>query len=92
MFEKNPCSTLAERHQLLQAFLSAGIFFPPAVFAEKGTQFFSGDYNDDIRNAVAHHNFEAVNTIIAHEVTVKGTKYKKNMFIVIDEDDEGVVI
>ncbi len=89
---KNPCSTLAERHQLLQAFLSAGKFFPPAVLVEKGTPFFSGDYNDDIREAVAQHHFEAVNTLIAHEVVVKGTKYKKNMFIVINDEDKGLVI
>lgn len=64
---KNPCSTLAERHQLLQAFLSAGTFFPPAVSVERGTQFFSDDYNDVIREAVAHHNFESTNTLIASE-------------------------
>jgi len=88
---KNPCSTLAERHQLLQAFLSAGTFFPPCVSVERGTQFFSDDYNDVIIEAVAHHNFESTNTLIANEVTVKGTKYKKNMLIVIDDDDEGFV-
>lgn len=71
---KNPCSTLAERHQLLQAFLSAGTFFPPGVSVERGTHFFSGDYNDVIGQAVAHYNFEFTNTLIANEVTVKGTK------------------
>ncbi len=40
----------------------------------------------DIREAVAHH-FEAVNTLIAHEVVVKGTKYKKNMI----NEDKGLV-
>lgn len=89
---KNPCSTLAERHQLLQAFMSAGKFFPPPVLVEKSTPFFLGDYNTDIREAVSQHNFEAENTVIAHEVAVKGTKYKKNMFIVISDDDEGFVI
>lgn len=89
---KNPCSTLAERHQLLLAFLSAGTFFPPDVLMEKGTQFFSGDYNDDIKEAVSHRSFESVNTLIGYEVTVKGTKYKKSMLIVIDEDDEGIIV
>lgn len=54
---KNPCSTLAERHQLLHAFLSAGTFFPPGVSMDRGTQFFSDDCNDVIIEAVAHHNF-----------------------------------
>lgn len=54
--------------------------------------FFSGDYNDDIREAVAQHDFEAVSTLIAHDVAVKGTQYKKtkqnkNMSIVISDDD-----
>lgn len=58
---------------------------------ERGTQFFSDDYNDVIIEAVAHHNFESTNTLIANEVTVKGTKYRKNMIIVIDDDDQGLV-
>lgn len=89
---KNLSSTLAERHQLLQAFLSAGNFFPPAVVVGKGTEFYLGDYNNNIRESVAHHTFEPENTLIAHEVSVKGTKYKKNMFIVIDNGEEGLVM
>lgn len=44
-----------------------------------------------IIGSVAHHNFESTNTLIANEMTVKGTKYRKNMLIVIDDDDEGLV-
>ncbi|CAM4563987.1 unnamed protein product [Leuciscus chuanchicus] len=36
---KNLCFTLSERHQLLQAFLRAGELFPPAIVAEKATEF-----------------------------------------------------
>lgn len=68
-------------------------FFPPAVVVEKGTQFFLGDCNDHIRQAVAHLNtFQPENTVIAHEVTVTGTTYKKNMFIVIDNSEEGLLM
>lgn len=72
--------------------MSAGNFFPPAVVAEKGTEFFLGDYKDNIRKSVAHLMFEPENTLIAHEATVKGTKYKKNMFVLIDESEDGLVV
>jgi len=87
---KNICSTLAERHQLFQAYLSAGSLFPPQVVVEKGTDFCPSDYNDNIREAVSHLNCQA-NTLISHEAKVKGTKYKKNMFLVLDQIDDGIV-
>lgn len=74
---KNMCSTLVERHQLLQAYLNAGNLFPPAVGAEKAAEFFPIDYNHSIRNLASSFAFGPDNTLIAHEATVKGTKYKK---------------
>lgn len=88
---KNLCLTLAERHQLLQAFLGAGSLFPPDVVVERGTVFYSVDYNDEIRESVAHFDFHSENTVMAHSVTVKGTCYKKNMVVAIERVDEGVV-
>ena len=70
--------------------MSAGTF-PPGVSEERGTQFFSDDYNDIIKEAVAHYNFVSTNTLISNEVTVKGKQYRKNMLIVTDDDDEGLV-
>ena len=52
--------------------------------------FFLDDYNDDIRESVAHHSFEPENTVIANEVTVTGTKHKKSILIVIDDSEEGL--
>lgn len=52
---KNLCGSLAERHQLLQSFLSAGTLFPPSVVVEKGTEFIVGDYNDKIRQSKYPH-------------------------------------
>lgn len=36
-------------------------------------------------------NFEPMNTEVASNVTVRGTKYKKNMFVLISDSDEGLV-
>lgn len=89
---KNLCSTLAERHQLLQAYLNAGNLFPPAVGVKKAAEFFPTDYNHSIRESVSSFDFGPDNTFIAHEATVKGTKYKKNMLVVINESSEGLVM
>lgn len=88
---KNLCSTLAERHQLLQAYLSAGDVFPPCVVVERGTDFFVNDYNDKIQESVAHLSFQPSNTVAAHAVSIKGTNYKMNMCVVQGKDDEGLV-
>lgn len=59
---------------------------------EKGTEFIVGDYNDKIRQSVAHLNFDPLNTLISHYVTVKGTTYKSNMFVVLGHNDDGLVV
>jgi len=89
---KNVCSSLAERHQLLQAYLSAGCLFPPVIVVEKATAFFSSDYSDSIRESVANYDFGPENTLIAHEATVKGTKYQKNMYVVLTKNEDGLEV
>lgn len=84
-------STLAERHQLLQAFLSAGNILQPCVAIERGTDIFVQDYNDKIKESVAPLSFDPSNTVAAHEVTVKGTLYKKNMVVILEKNDKGLV-
>lgn len=88
---KNLSATLAERHQLLQAYLNAGSPFPENVVAERGIEFHVNDYNDDIRGSVACLNFQPGNTVARNEVTVKRTLYKKNMHVVLQKNDEGIV-
>lgn len=45
---KNLCSTLRERHQLLQAYLSSGAVFPQSLVVERSTNFYIDDYNEKI--------------------------------------------
>lgn len=89
---RNICQSLAERHQLLQAFLSAGSLFPPDVVVDKGTEFFASDYNDNIQQSVAHLDLDPANTLITNDVTMKGTKYKSNMYVFIGHNDDGLLV
>lgn len=89
---KNLCGTLAERHQLLQALLGAGPRFPPDVVVERCTEFVLEDHNDNIRQSVAQYNFDPLNTLVTHNVSVKGTEYRSKMFVVIAHNDDGLIV
>ena len=88
---KNPCQTLAERHQLLQAYLSTGYLFPPLVQVQGGVDFYADTYNLKITESVKNFNFQPWDTVAVNEVTYKGTKYKYNMLVVIGVNEEGIV-
>ncbi|CAM4664412.1 unnamed protein product [Leuciscus chuanchicus] len=85
---KNICKTVAERHQLFQAYLSAGVMFQPTVLLDKEMTFYVNDYSDKIREAVVGLYFESKDTVASHTVTVKGTSYKKGMFILLGKTEE----
>ncbi len=87
---KNLCATLAERHQLLQAYFSAGTLFPPVVQVGRGDEFYAGDYNESIKAATLAFHFTHDSTVAANEVIYKGTKYKKNMYVALKQDEEGL--
>uniref|UniRef100_A0A8C1PKJ5 Uncharacterized protein n=1 Tax=Cyprinus carpio TaxID=7962 RepID=A0A8C1PKJ5_CYPCA len=87
---KNVCATLAERHQLLQAYLSAGNLFQLSVQVEKGSEFYSCDFNEAIRESVDHFDFQPGNTLVATEITLKGTKYRKGIVVLLASNDEGL--
>ncbi|XP_070406925.1 uncharacterized protein [Nothobranchius furzeri] len=87
---RNLCKTLAERHQLLQAYLSVGNLFPPLVQAEKGTCFHVEDYNDRIRASVASCPFQLQSAVACNCVTVKGTDYRRGMYVLLQNTDDGL--
>lgn len=89
---KNLCKTLAERHQLLQAYLSAGNLFPPLVQVEKGTDFYAEVYNDRIGASVASCLFMSQSAAACNYVTVKGTDYRRGMYILVENSDEGLLM
>ena len=88
---KNLCKTLAEKHQLLQAYLSAGVLFPPTVTLHKGVEFYVESRSEEIKRALVSFNFRPDNTLVSYSVTVKGTNYKKGLYLVLHRDDSGLV-
>lgn len=84
---KNLGSTLAERHQLLQAYLSAGSIFPPNVQVGEADEFRSHLYNTHIQEAVRMQGIHD-STFITLTATYKGTKYQTSMVVVVDQTDD----
>lgn len=55
----------------------------------EGTEFIVGECNK-IRQSVANLNFDPLNTLIGHAVTVTGTTYKSNMFVIVGHNNDGL--
>ncbi len=62
--------------------------FQPSVLFDKGTAFYVNDYSDKIRQAVVGLNLEFIDTVASHAVTVKGTSYKKGLYILLGKTEE----
>ncbi len=60
----------------------------PSVLFDKGTAFYVNDYSDKIRQAVVGLNLEFIDTVASHAVTVKGTLYKKGLYILLGKTEE----
>lgn len=71
---KNLSSTLAERHQLLQAYLHAGNVFPPVLQVGQANEFNAHMYNFAIQEAVRLSNLTG-SIMETAMVTYKGTTY-----------------
>lgn len=89
---KNLGVTLAERHQLLQAYLHSGNIFPSILQVGQANEFDAQMYNAAIQEAVRFRGLTKDNTIETSTVTYKGTLYKKGMSVVLDVNDSGYVL
>ena len=84
------CKTLAERHQLLQAYLRSGSLFSPTVEAlGEANEYDEQLYNNLIQESVrtAGLTKETVSEVSA--VTYKGTKYSKGLAVVMNHNEQG---
>ena len=83
---KNVTAMLSERHQLLQAFCFHGRLFPEDVKMDKGTTFHPSLYAGSIQQAIHSHFGDKLhdqNCEVSDEVCVFGTKYTKDMYVLI---------
>ena len=85
------CSSLSERRQLLQSYLSVGSLFPPALRGEQGMESHARSYNADIQNVTEHFGFNSDGTTAASKIVFKGTEYKTGLFFALDKNDDGII-
>jgi hypothetical protein len=88
---KNVCKTAAERHQLLQAYLGTGCLFNEPVVCDKALDFNPADFSCEIQQAVADLEIDCENTIVCHTMTYRGTEYRKNLYVMVKEDERGLI-
>ena len=60
--------TLSERHQIFQAFLSAGSVSPPALQIKDGSPFYSELYSEQVKGTILHFGVTERNTKIPVDV------------------------
>lgn len=84
---KNLCLTLSERHQMFQAFLSAGSVSPPPLQIKDGSPFYSELYSEQVKGTILHFGFTERNTKTPVDVQYNGIIYRKGQFVVTKNDD-----
>ncbi|XP_076069750.1 uncharacterized protein LOC143041626 [Oratosquilla oratoria] len=85
---KNLPKSLAKRHQLLQAFYSAGCLFPAAFQIKHSIDFKLDILDGHIKTAIAGQHFSHSNTVMANSVVFKGTKYKKDQALLLEKSED----
>jgi len=78
--------TLAERHQMLQAYIIQGQLFSDDVVVDNGTLFHPQLYARTICEAVKILDTDTNQYTVTDEVCIFGTNYKKDMFIIVQID------
>jgi len=84
---KNICLTLSERHQMFQAYLSAGPGCSQLLQVKDCCTFYPNLYSDTIKHAVREFTFSEINTSVSTDIVYKGTSYKKGNFLVSKNDE-----
>lgn len=85
---KNLPLTLSDRHQLLQAYLTAGSMGPQDVqMKDCFCSFCSELHTEEINNAVLQFGFTEMNAKVTANVQCKGITYKRGQFLVTGNED-----
>lgn len=84
--------TLAERHQLLQSYLSCGQLFPPPIqVAGEANEIDEQTYNEDIQMLLKTVDIDKHKTCEVSSVIYKGTKYTKGLVVVLKHTGDSLV-
>lgn len=84
--------TLAERHQLLQSYLSSGQLFPPPIqVAGVANEIDEQSYNSNIQSVLKTSVIDKHRTSEVSAVIYKGTKYTKGLVVVLEHSDDSLV-
>ena len=87
---KNICSTLSEKHQLLQAYKQSSSYFQNRVEVTKSIPLIPDAYNPGIQNAMKMCQI-AKDAEVSLEVIIKGTQYKKGHYVVLGVCETGLL-
>jgi hypothetical protein len=88
---KNVCKSMAERHQLLQAYLSSGSVIKNKIQFDTALEFDQADYCLEVQGAVSFLDLSRNESFVSQSVTVKGTEYRKGLFVPVDSNETGLV-
>nr|XP_023666586.1 uncharacterized protein LOC111843326 [Paramormyrops kingsleyae]XP_023666587.1 uncharacterized protein LOC111843326 [Paramormyrops kingsleyae] len=80
---RNVTKSLADRHQLFQAYQAHGRIFGPQVQVSDSTRFYPELYDDGIRAAVADFGLTSCNSVVTDKVHVRGTSYANGMLVLL---------
>lgn len=81
--------TLAQQHQMFQAYCFSGQMFPNDVLVDKGTLFHPYLYARNIQEAVKYLSPDTKQYVVTDQVCVFGTKYQKGQFLIVKTDGNG---
>ncbi len=89
---KKLCSSLTERHQLLQAYLSTGkLFFPNIQVIGVASNFEERLYSHGIQQAVSRTLANRKNITELSVVVYKNTKYSKGLVVAVADGESGIL-
>jgi hypothetical protein len=86
----NITSLLAERHQMLQAYLATGTMFAVQTFqVSSASPFYVELHCQQIQDAVMPYHMTSTNTVVSDRCHFKGTEFHKGHYVIISpEADE----
>ncbi|CAN7978301.1 unnamed protein product [Ixodes persulcatus] len=84
---KSLCKTLAQRHQMLQAYLHSETFFSPTVSFNNSTPLVIQTYCIELQTCIRNLGITMLGAVVTDEVVYMGTAYTHGMFVALQSHD-----